>query len=272
LVGVGIALIATSVTALIADFYQGDSRSRFMGLQAALMGIGGVFFLAGGGLLAELGWRPPFLLHLIALVFVVPVLFVLWRSERVSEPGAADDARMPWGDVAFLTMAVFAGMGGFYILLVQVPFKLDLLSISPTLSGVAIALSTLVGVFTSLAYAPLKRRFHYSTILSVTFLCIGIGMAVTGYSSSFAGVQGGLLIVGLGIGLIMANCTVWLTSKVPAPLRGRAVGIFMTGLFLGQFLMPLASQLLVADFGLTRVLTSFGGALALLGLAVLKRR
>jgi MFS family permease len=266
--GIAIALITTSTTALIADYYQGDARAYFMALQAALMGMGGVVFLAGGGLLAEWGWRPPFLIHVVGLLIVPAVYLVLWQSDRPTEPGVPDDTAMPRGIVAFLFMAVFVGMGAFYFMLVQVPFRLAALGVSTTVSGAAIGLSTLAGVFTSLAYPRLKRRLHFAPILAATFLLVGAGLAIIGLADFLGGVIAGLLVLGLGIGMLMPNCSLWLTVRVPAPLRGRAVGIYSTGIFLGQFVSPLAVQPLVEGPGLPTAFLVVGGLVGLLGVLV----
>lgn len=66
LLGVAVAGVMTVATALVGDFFTGPARERFMGLQAAFIGIGGLFFLTGGGLLAEFHWRAPFLIYVVA--------------------------------------------------------------------------------------------------------------------------------------------------------------------------------------------------------------
>jgi len=53
-------------TTLIADYYTGQKRANFMGLQGAFMGLGGVGFLSVGGFIADLNWRFPFLIYLSA--------------------------------------------------------------------------------------------------------------------------------------------------------------------------------------------------------------
>ncbi|MEO0013265.1 MAG: Bacillibactin exporter, partial [Cyanobacteriota bacterium] len=60
LLGLSVAGIMTGVTTLIGDYYTGQTRANFMGLQAAFMGLGGVVFLSVGGFIADLNWRFPF--------------------------------------------------------------------------------------------------------------------------------------------------------------------------------------------------------------------
>ena len=57
-------------------------------------------------------------------------------------------------------------------------------------------------------------------------------------------------LIGLALGFNFPNLTIWLMSKVPATMRGRASGGISTAVFLGQFLSPLLSQSLATHFGL----------------------
>ncbi len=270
--GIGSALVMTSTTALIADYYQGEARSRFIGLQAALMGFGGVLFLAGGGALAEFGWRPPFLLHGIGLLVIPAIFLVLWKSPRTSEPGIPDSAGMPWGFVSFLFAMVFAGMGAFYVMLVQTPFQMASLNISPITSGAVMGIGVLVGAIVSIFYARLKSKMRFAPLLTITFASMGLGLALIGVAQNLTVVIVGQCILGIGLGILMPNCNLWLTVRVPAPLRGRAVGIYGTGIFLGQFVAPLATEPLVQNVGLDWTLAGLGGGLFLLAIGLLWKR
>jgi len=63
LLGIAVAGVMISVTTLIADYYQGEARARFLGRQAAFMNFGGVLFTAAGGFLADVTWQTPFLIY-----------------------------------------------------------------------------------------------------------------------------------------------------------------------------------------------------------------
>jgi MFS family permease len=84
--GLSVGAIMTAATALIADYYIGPKREQVMGLQAAFMGYGGVVFLVLGGVLADLGWRFPFAIYLVA--FVLCGLVLLFITEPQSVLGA----------------------------------------------------------------------------------------------------------------------------------------------------------------------------------------
>jgi MFS family permease len=84
LLGLAVAGIMTSVTTLIADYYTGSARAQFLGLQAAVMGLGGVIALSVAGFLAGIAWNSPFLIYLFAFA-VLP-----FAAQSLYEPGSAD--------------------------------------------------------------------------------------------------------------------------------------------------------------------------------------
>jgi MFS family permease len=85
LLGVAVAAIMTTATALIADCYLGPRREQVMGLQAAFVGYGGVLFLIVGGLLADIGWRFPFAIYLIAFGICALVVLFITEPQRSRE-------------------------------------------------------------------------------------------------------------------------------------------------------------------------------------------
>ncbi|MBE9080481.1 MFS transporter [Romeria aff. gracilis LEGE 07310] len=80
--GLAVAGVMVSATTLIADYYQGDARANFMGLQAAFMGFGGVLFLSVGGFIADLSWRYPFLIYLFSWLLIPGILLAIYEPSR----------------------------------------------------------------------------------------------------------------------------------------------------------------------------------------------
>ena len=71
LLGIGIAGIATTSTALIGMYYSGMKRMQIIGLQSAAMGIGCLILETLGGVLADIGWKEPFLVYLIGIPIIL---------------------------------------------------------------------------------------------------------------------------------------------------------------------------------------------------------
>ena len=80
--GISVAGVITSATALISDYFHGPERARFMGYQAAFMGLGGVVFLLAGGALSEWSWRGPFLVYSFAFFLAPIAALAVFEPER----------------------------------------------------------------------------------------------------------------------------------------------------------------------------------------------
>ncbi len=124
LLGLSVAAVMTTATTLVGDYFAGPERARFLGVQSAFMGLGGLVFVTGGGLAAEIGWRAPFAIYLAALA--VPLLARAYLFEPAAPAprvaGAAPDA-MP-RQVRGVLVAGFVTMLAFYLVPVQLPFLL----------------------------------------------------------------------------------------------------------------------------------------------------
>jgi MFS family permease len=113
---------------------------------------------------------------------------------------------------------------------------------------------------------------EFVTFLPMIFGLMGIGYLLIGQSSNWLQVLTGLAISGMGLGILMPNMSVWLSSAVPDALRGRALGGLSTSMFLGQFLSPIVTQSLTKSMGLGGTYALVGGGLVIvaLGFAVFK--
>ena len=164
LLGLSVAGIMTGATTLIADYYKGQKRADFMGLQAAFMGLGGVIFLSVGGFVADLNWRFPFLIYLSAWVIGLAIALTLYEPNRKLAPQFTDTtsatkSSMPWGVLAMIYGVALFYMVAFYLIPVQLPFYLQSLgSVSASASGLAIAASTLASSIVSLRYGFVNTR------------------------------------------------------------------------------------------------------------------
>ena len=79
ILGVFLAGMLTSVTALIGDYYTGDQRNRVAGMQGAFITFGTLVFVVLAGFLSEIHWRASFILFAVAFVLIVPMLLSLYE-------------------------------------------------------------------------------------------------------------------------------------------------------------------------------------------------
>lgn len=154
--GFAVAGIMVAATTLIADYYSGQTRAAFLGLQAAFMGLGGVIFLSLGGFLADQNWRNPFLIYLFAWVLLLPSVWAISEPQRALNPPNQTNATnsrpaFPLKLLAFIYGVALLTQLIFYLIPVQLPFYLqELANANATQSGLAIALATLFSAMSSL--------------------------------------------------------------------------------------------------------------------------
>ena len=265
LLGVAVGIIMTASVTLVADYYAGPSRGEVMGRQAAFAGIGGIVFLVGGGLLADLSWRAPFAIYLLAL----PVLVMAWRF--LPEPSRAatavrdDGGTVRRGPVALLALLAFTSMVVFYLTPVQIPFHLEALGApSGTLAGIAVASTTLTGAIASALYGRIRARLSRPVTFAILFALMAVGYAIVAAATGPVAVIAGLSIFGSGFGLLIPSLNTLAGDLADERTRGTVIGTLTTSLFLGQFASPLVAQPVIERFGSAGAYWAGASMLALL--------
>ncbi len=266
--GIAVGGIMTATTALVGDFFQGPARDRYMGLQQAFVGVGGTIFLTGGGFLAEVHWRGPFLIYTVAILLLPATLAFLPEPPRLrrTAPAEGEEARLGGREIALLGVLFLAAgvnMIAFYMIPTQLPFYLEHLGYpAPSLAGAAIGVGQLVGVVSALAFAPFRRLLGIMGVFALGFVSAGLSFLLLSGAESYPGVLAAMAVSGICMGTIMPNFTAAAMLLAPPALRGRVSGLLVSGIFAGQFLSPVVSQPLIGAWG-------YGGAYAIVGAVVL---
>ncbi len=265
LLGVAVAGIMTSVTTLIADYFDGLTREQVFGRQGAFMSFGGVVFLIGGGLAADLHWRATF------LVYTVPAV-LLWWAARLPEPvvtrplATATHPRLPRAKIGLIYGAGLTGMMMFYVIPVQLPYRLvDISGASGTATGFTIALSNAAGTLAGVSFARLRRHLQPLQIVTLVYGLMAIGYLLIGLAQHTPMVLAGLALAGFGLGLTVPNLSTWLSSFTPPAMRGRVMGGLTAAVFIGQFVSPLVAQPFVNAYGTAGPFLAASVLLAVLG-------
>lgn len=272
LLGLGMAGLFTAATALISDYYVGRERSRLLGLQGAAMTAGGVVCTSVGGVLAEIGWQSPFLLYLLGLLVLGLVFVVVREPERKEKPAPqAGEKKLPG---IFFAVLYAAGLGGHIAIFsypVQLPFHLlQSFGIGGVGTGLMFSLATVFAAVTSFNYGRIKGRLSYSTILVLIYGLMALSFIIVGLSGHILTLMVGLCISGTSTGLLLPVMNNWI-SDISAPgarARARALGIFSTTMFVGQFLSPIVTTPLVARLGYDDFFLALGLFLSLVCLVV----
>ncbi|MCY4525654.1 MAG: MFS transporter [Anaerolineaceae bacterium] len=250
LFGVAVAGLMTSVAALLGDYFSGPARARFIGLQAAAMGVGNSIFLVLGGILAEGGWRPPFLMFLAAPALLPLFILSLYEPPHVRQGQLADGQRtgaaLPW-PLLRLTLFVYLLVGlsqiAFYLVPLQMPFWLQQrFATSSTESGFAIGLVAFSFAISAMVYGRIGARAAHIPLAGLALALLGASFLLIALAPTSHVVYAGLFLCGVALGWILPNLNLWLANETPPALRGRLLGGFSAVIFLGHFLSPLLLQ------------------------------
>ena len=274
-VGVGIAeaAIMTCCTTLITDYYSGQQRNKYLGLQTMVSALAATVFFALGGALGSISWRTPFWLYAVSAVLVVPMVFKLWEPAKshVKNTTAAKQP-VPWQQIgAPAAMTLFGGIV-FYALIVHLPYVITGLGVTDTgLIGGAAAIA-------SLATAAGAISFRYLAKLGTRKLLIGaFGLAAVGLClvSSAGNVPlaiAGAVVASAGTGVLLPTLLTWAVNGLTYSQRGRGTGIWTGTLFIGQFLTPIVLGAAAAGLGnLSLALGALGMACVFALVAILVR-
>lgn len=263
--GLAEAAIMTCCTALIGDYYDGRERVQLLSWQTIVTSLSATAFFMLGGLIGEHGWRVPFALYIVGLVFAP--LMHLALSEPLRRASAVVQAQQP-REFPLRSLSVICAMTilvalGFFIVPVQTGFLLEHIGIdSPQRIGMAIGLGHSAVFLGALLFRRLSR-FGPGLLLALGFLISGAGILMLANATDYRTVILAVMVNGLGGGLALPTVLSWALSTLSIEHRGKGTGLFNAGFFGGQF----ASPLLV--MALSGVADGRVGAVALVGWGLL---
>jgi MFS family permease len=239
-IGVAEAAIMTCCTTMMGDYYSGARRERMFALQMVATSLSAAIFIAVGGVLGEHGWRTPFALYGLGLVFLPLMAWLLWepRAQVVTVTTTAGRA-FPWRTLAPLYALAFLAGLSLFIVPVQVGYLLNLLHVEGSQQiGMTMGASQF-GVLVGALSFRLLRGVPAPRQMLLAFLAAGIGGGLLAVADSHGLVVIAVLINGLGIGLMMPTLLTWIMAQVDFQQRGRAAGGFTAMFFAGEFASPL---------------------------------
>lgn len=272
LVGVCEAAIMTSCTTLIGDYFSGDRRNRYFGLQSVFTTIAATIFILIGGILGGAGgWRTPFLVYGISIVIAIAIIVNVWEPTKTEAALAAAAAQakapIPWRILAApLVVTLFGGFAFFVVLAEpsQIYATLGLSNpqaIGPISAAASIATAVLAFLFARLA------RLGAKVLLPIAYGAMAVGYLIV-WAAASAGslplVIVGVLVASAGTGLLLPTLVAWAVGRIPFLSRGRSTGVWTSSFFLGQFLTPL---IIAAIQGAISPTTAVAVAVGIVGIA-----
>jgi len=280
-VGIAEAIIMVCTTALVADYFYGNERERWLAVQTGGGGAVSVLMIAIGGLLGHGSWRIPFIMYGLGFIFFLLCLFKTWepsRDEKIAAEQAGNEAEHPsptqsatekynWGPLAWISVITLFSCTSYFVMMIQLSFIL-------TERGVTDSGTIGLGCASAVLFLPLGSvvfklmRLSVAGKLTVSFTLSAVGFFTLALAHSFLFTEIGAAINGLGSGIVLPTLITWALTKMTPEVRARGTGIWQTSVFLGMFLSPLSVLFLKNTLGsLSKAILAFAVALSFAAIA-----
>src|SRR5215210_1766138 len=261
LVGLTEAAIMTCCTTLLADYFHGSQREKYFGLQVVFTTVAATIFFGVGGALGAANWRTPFWLYVVSLPLAVAAAKLIWQPAPRAQAAARTEKLppLPWRQLRTPVLVTLLGGLVFYVLIVQLSFKLDSIGVESTATiGAASAIASLGTAVGAFLFGRLAK-LGPAVLVPLAFALSGVGILGLGLASALPVVIASAVVTGFGNGLLLPSLLTWALSALGFEQRGRGTGVWTSALFIGQFVCPLVV------LALTGVIGTLGSALVVLG-------
>ncbi len=244
ILGIGEAFILTIGNALLGDYFNQEERAKWLMWQGIIGSLTGTLMLSFTGYLSTIGWNYPFLIYLIAFIVSGGAFFWIFEPGKKTDPDR-NNIKSGSGQFPYLPMIKIA----VYTLTASVLYFVYTLHFSLALEGIGITDGKEIGNYSAIAsiavpigailFKLISRR-DSKVQFATLFLLIGTGLTFIGLSFNIYTVVAAAWLQQLGSGMAIPVLISWGLRNVPEEFRGRGMGFWTSGFFLGQFLSPLA--------------------------------
>lgn len=272
--GVSAVAIATIGAAMVGDHFDEAERPRWMGALSAVGMVTAVVSLPLAGLIADAGWRWPFLIYLSGIL-IAALSYVAMkpaaprqRTEAVA-PTAKMSARKYPVELIILALIIGAllNLPGIYISF----YLRDLGAGNPSAVGFALMLNALVAAMLSALYGRIRRRLSVRTVFQFGFGGVAAGLGLLALAHSYLLAIVGLLVMGVGMGWLSPNLMSAVADEVDEQHRGRAFGSVNSAMAIAPAVGVTAVEPLVTRIGIAGVLLLTAGLAAVTLVVIIAR-
>ncbi len=248
--GIGVGTLVTVTADIICDYYEGSERNFMMGLQSAFIGGGAMVFTLLGGWLSQFGWKKVYYSFLLLIPCFIFCLLWLPKGKLEKKMEKKEKRRLP-GYVWFMSVAVFFFMAFQNTYNTNVSLYLSETQLgNATMAGVATSVNSLAGVIVGCLLGKIMSKLKKYT-LSLSYLCVVLGLIVTYIGGSVIVIVIGGFLVGMGFAIYPPATTCLVSEAVPDAQRSMALGISFSLNNIGGAMSPVIVNTLSGWFAPT---------------------
>lgn len=279
LYGIAMGIVVSLVTALVADFFDGDERVQVMGVQGASVGVGLMVVTTLAGILGKTDYHNTFFLGILGFLSFVALLILL--PDKPVASGAPGEKRRIRLTPQVFWMAGFIFAEGFFIIIFTTNLSMHL---SGALEGNTAIAGGITGVFSVAQIVMGILLGRISSLFRKYTLPIAMFAMAVGYLllMLFPGNLPMLLIAAVFCGfsqsVYCAKAMAEVTTVVDPQSTPMAASLMTCALCISQFISPVAiNGASKALLGSTTtegafLLGSIGACLSAIAVLIWKRR
>ena len=239
LLGAATVAIQVSVTAYIAEFFTGYARMKMIAWQGMAIELGGVLFLAIGGVLGELNWQYPFYIYSIALVCLVLILKTLPKStsKKQEKEITSNTNNKSEYKVRLIFYASLFSMMLFFVSFVTLPLFLpESFGFSESQTGYLMAFISVIAVITASQMPKVVKKLGDSKTVALGFLFFMLAYIVLTIAGNVPFLVLMVIFMGIGFGFTIPLLNHMMIEASTLQNQGKNLGLYSMGVFGGQFL------------------------------------
>lgn len=248
--GIGNAALLTLGATLIGDYFVDPDRRRWLAINGVAGAILATLAMLAGGVLADISWRGPFFLYAAGIPLFLFALYALWEPE--SPPvasGNGEAAPFPWSFLSLASAITVVAATLFFVQPVHIGLVLAQTGLTSSSEIAVVASLASIGVpLGSLIYGRLSAQ-PVSLLLGIIFGFYAVGLVGIGVSGSYVLVGFASFPQQMGNGMLIPALIHWVQGRAAFAVRARAMGIWTTAFFAGQFACPWIVSLTGAHLG-----------------------
>jgi MFS family permease len=269
LAGMAAANISTAANSFIGTYFDEAGRGRMLSAVAALGSVISVVAVLAAGYMGEhVGWRGAFALYL-----VFPAVLLLAALGSSLGPGLVPArGRAAPGGLIGLMWPVYLMIAALYVVLMMTSTQLSFLLTengitSPVVQSRVISMSFAFLFVGAVLYGWLQGRIGATGSFRVGLLLLGVGIGALGFARDPWSAALFTAVKGIGAGFLNPGFIHLVLNRAPEALRGRALGLMTSSMFLGDLMNPVIVAPIRMWLGIHEAFIAFGVAV-LVGAAV----
>ncbi|GHU86631.1 MFS transporter [Spirochaetia bacterium] len=246
--GIGMGFNAVISSTLISDHFKGIEKGRIMGIQAAIVSIGGAVMSALTGFIAaHANWALSYLVFVICIPIFILVLFILPKDKitlKTEAKGGGINGRL----VCFVTLNFFISM------CINVFNSNNAMFLEKTGLGNAAVAGTvqfifmIVGIPVGLKFGSCIK-FLGRNIMGIAALFVTLGMFLTAFSHSLITVYIGSLLIGAGFAIKCPGGITFSSNMVHENSAAMAIALNNAFGSVGSFISPIFFNTITEKIG-----------------------